>query len=135
MALFAWTPNMSVGMAKIDKEHKGLFEVINQLHTAMLEGRGSETIRAVVAHLGEYMKFHFGHEEELLRMHGYPGLDDHIKRHAVFRAKVSELETQVKAGMVALSVTTLEFLCGWLSQHILGIDNQYKDFLSTKGVK
>jgi len=134
MALFAWAPNMSVGMARIDKEHKGLFDMINQLHTAMLAGRGGEAIRPVVANLGEYMKSHFGHEEELLRMHGYPGLDDHIKRHAVFRSKVGELETQVKAGTVALSVATLEFLCAWLSQHILGIDMQYKTYLSTRGV-
>jgi hemerythrin len=43
MALFAWTQQMSVGMAKIDKEHRGLFDIINQLHTAMLGGHGNES--------------------------------------------------------------------------------------------
>jgi hemerythrin len=32
-------------------------------------------------------------------------------------------------------VSTLDFLREWLSQHILGIDMQYKDFLASKGVK
>ena len=135
MALFAWTQQMSVGMAKIDKEHQGLFDIINQLHTAMLAGRGNKTLRPVLAHLAEYTKFHFGHEEELLRMHGYLGLADHLKLHETFRTKVGELGAQVKVGTVALSVSTLEFLRDWLSKHILGVDMQYKDFLATKGVK
>jgi hypothetical protein len=58
----------------------------------------------VLAHLVDYTKFHFGHEAEVLRMHGYPGLDDHLKLHEVFRAKVGELDAQVKAGTLALSV-------------------------------
>jgi len=135
MTLFAWTQKMSVGMAKIDKEHQGLFDIINQLHAAMLAGRGNQTLRPVLANLAEYTKFHFGHEEELLRMHGYPGLADHLKLHQIFRTKLGELDTQVKAGTVALSVSTLDFLRDWLSKHILGVDMQYKDFLSTKGVK
>ena len=135
MTLFAWTQKMSVGMAKIDKEHQGLFDIINQLHAAMLAGRGNQTLRPVLANLAEYTKFHFGHEEELLRMHGYPGLADHLKLHQIFRTKLGELDTQVKAGTVALSVSTLDFLRDWLSKHILGVDMRYKDFLSTKGVK
>jgi hemerythrin-like metal-binding protein len=135
MALFAWTQQMSVGMAKIDKEHRGLFDIINQLHTAMLGGHGNEALRPVLAHLVDYTKFHFGHEAEVLRMHGYPGLDDHLKLHEVFRAKVGELDAQVKAGTLALSVPVLEFLRDWLVKHIVGSDMQYKDFMSTKGVK
>jgi hemerythrin len=135
MALFAWTQQMSVGMAQIDKEHQGLFDIINQLHTAMLGGRGNEALRPVLAHLVEYTKFHFGHEVELLRMHGYPGLADHLKLHEMFRAKVGELDAQVKAGTLALSVSVLDFLRDWLVNHIVGTDMQYKDFMSTKGVK
>jgi hemerythrin len=135
MALFNWTPKMSVGVAKIDKEHQGLFEIMNQLHEGMLAGRGHETIRPVLASLAQYTKFHFGHEEELLRTHGYPRLADHLKLHDTFRTKVGELDTQVKAGTVALSISTLDFLRDWLSKHILGIDMQYKDFLASRGVK
>jgi hemerythrin-like metal-binding protein len=67
----------------------------------MLAGRGKEVLRSVLAQLAEYTKVHFGHEEELLRMHGFPGLADHLKLHQAFRAKVSELDAQVKAGTVA----------------------------------
>jgi hemerythrin-like metal-binding protein len=135
MALFNWTPKMSVGIAKIDKEHQGLFDIMNQLHEGMLAGRGNDTLRPVLANLGQYTKVHFGDEEALLRLHGYPRFAEHLKLHEIFRAKIGELETQVKAGTVALSVSTLDFLRDWLSKHILGIDMQYKDFLTSKGVK
>jgi hemerythrin len=126
---------LSVGVGKIDKEHQGLFALMNRLHDGMLAGRGNETLRPVLAELGQYTKVHFGNEEALLRLHGYPRLAEHLKLHEVFRSKVADLEMQVKAGTVALSVSTLEFLRDWLSKHILGTDMQYKDFLASKGVK
>jgi hemerythrin-like metal-binding protein len=135
MSLFNWTPKMSVGIAKIDKEHQGLFDIMNQLHEAMLAGRGNDVFRPVLANLAQYTRVHFGDEEALLRLHSYPRLAEHLKLHETFRTKVGELETQVKGGSVALSVPTLDFLRDWLSKHILGIDMQYKDFLASKGVK
>jgi hemerythrin len=135
MALFTWTPKMSVGIAKIDKEHQGLFNSINQLHEGMLAGCGKEALGSVLVQPFRYTKIYFGHEEELLRMHGFPGLADHLELHQAFRAKVGELDAQVKAGMAALSIATLTFLRDWLAKHILGVDMQYKDFMATKGVK
>jgi hemerythrin-like metal-binding protein len=135
MVLFTWTQKMSVGMAKIDKEHQGLFDIMNQLHEGMLAGRGNDTLRSVLASLAQYTKVHFADEEALLRLHAYPRLAEHLKLHATFRAKLSELETQAKSGAVALSISTLDFLRDWLSKHILGIDMQYKDFLASKGVQ
>jgi len=135
MSLFSWTPKMSVGIAEIDKEHQGLFGIMNRLHEAMLSGQGKEALRQVLIELGQYTKDHFGREEALLRSHGYPFLADHLKLHEAFRKKITEIDAQAKAGTVALSVSTLEFLRDWLSQHILGIDMKYKDFLTSKGVK
>jgi hemerythrin-like metal-binding protein len=89
----------------------------------------------VLGELGQYTKVHFGDEETLLRLHGYSRLAEHLKLHESFRSKVADLEAQIKAGAVALSIATLDFLRDWLSKHILGTDMQYKDFLAAKGVK
>jgi hemerythrin-like metal-binding protein len=126
---------MSVGIAKFDKEHQGLFDIMNKLHEAMLSGRGKDALRPVLVELGHYTIDHFGHEEALLRLHGYPLLAEHLKIHEAFRKKITEIDAQSKAGAAALSVSTLDFLREWLSQHILGVDMQYKDFLASKGVK
>jgi hemerythrin len=135
MALFTWSDKMSVGIGKIDKEHQGLFALMNQLHEGMLGGRGKDVLGSVLGNLMQYTKSHFGNEESLLRLHGYPQLAEHLRYHEVFRKKVGDLETQFKAGTAALSVSTLEFLRDWLTKHILGIDAQYKTFLASKGVK
>jgi hemerythrin-like metal-binding protein len=135
MALVTWTPKMSVGIAKIDKEHQGLFDIMNQLHEGMLSGRGREVIGPALGNLIQYTKVHFGDEENLLRANHYPKLDEHLKMHEVFRTKVGELDAQFKSGTAALSISTLDFLRDWLSKHILGIDMQYKDFLAAMGAK
>jgi len=95
MALFSWIPKMSVGVGKIDKEHQGLFAIMNRFHDGMLAGRGNETLRPVLAELGQYTKVHFGNEETLLRSHGYSRLAEHLKLHEVFRSKVGDLETEL----------------------------------------
>lgn len=135
MALVTWTPKMSVGVAKIDKEHQGLFDIMNQLHEGMLAGKGREVIGGALGNLIQYTKVHFGDEEALLKQHQYPKYAEHLKLHETFRSKVAELDAQFKSGTAALSVSTLDFLRDWLSKHILGIDMQYRDFLAAKGVK
>ncbi len=135
MGLFNWTSQMSVGIVEFDRQHQGLFDVMNQLHEGMLAGHGTEALGGVLSDLSRYIEVHFGEEENLLREHGYPKLPEHRKMHEVFRTKVRGLEKQFKAGTAALSVPTLDFLRGWPYEHILGMDMQYKDFLAAKGVR
>jgi len=135
MALVTWTPKMSVGIAKIDKQHQGLFDIMNQLHEGMLQGRGKDVLGAAITNLSQYTKVHFSEEEALLRLHSYPKLPEHLKLHESFRQKLAELDNQFKAGTAALAVSTLDFLRDWLSKHIMVVDAQYKDFLAAKGVQ
>lgn len=135
MALFVWSEKMSVGIGKIDKEHMGLFDIMNKLHEEMLAGRGKDVLGQVLTKLLDYTKIHFGNEEALLRQHGYPGLADHIKLHEAFKQKIAELDAKLKVGNTSLAVNALDFLRDWLIKHIQGIDFQYKPFLAAKGVK
>lgn len=135
MPLVTWTPKMSVGIAKIDKQHQGLFDIINQIHDGMLQGRGKEVLGPAIANLTQYTKVHFSEEEALLRQHGYTKLPEHLKMHESFRGRLAELEAQFKAGTAALAVSTIDFLRDWLTKHIMVVDNQYKDYLQAKGVR
>jgi hemerythrin len=134
MALVTWTPKMSVGISKIDKEHQGLLDIMNQLHEGMLQGKSKNVIGASLNSLNDFARVHFGDEESLLRLHKFPGLADHLKLHETFRQKLADLNGQFKAGTAAIAVGTLDFLREWLSKHILVVDAQYKDFLAAKGV-
>jgi hemerythrin-like metal-binding protein len=135
MALVTWTPKMTVGVAKLDRQHQGLFDIMNQLHEGMLRGRGSDVLGSAITNLTQYTKVHFGEEESLLRSHGYPRLAEHLKMHETFRNKLAELDGHFKAGTAAIAVSTIDFLRDWLARHILAVDAEYKEFLNAKGVQ
>jgi hypothetical protein len=49
MALYDWNESYSVGVKTMDDQHKKLIGMINQLHDAMKEGKGSSEIGSVLS--------------------------------------------------------------------------------------
>jgi hemerythrin len=135
MALITWTDNMSVGVEKIDKEHRGLIDLINQLHSEMLAGRSKDALGTVLDKLVSYTKSHFMTEEVLFKAHGYPQAAAHKKEHDALTTKALGLQKDCKAGSVVISAPVLDFLKDWLTNHILKQDMAYKPFFAGKGVK
>jgi len=130
MALIDWTPKYSVGSAVLDQQHKVLFSLINQLHAAMLRGGREEEVQKIFFDLISYTESHFKEEETMLSRIGYPKLAPHRLQHAAFVEKVRDLNSQLLAGEFKVSIYLLGFLKTWLSEHILGTDQQYVAFLN-----
>jgi len=135
MALIAWTEKLSVGVAKIDKEHQGLVDLLNSLHDGMLAGQGKDALGPTLAKLVQYTERHFAGEEALFRLHAYPKAAEHKKEHDALTAKVKLLEIDYRSGKSALTGDLMTFLRDWLTKHIMGVDMQYKPFFAQKGVK
>jgi hemerythrin len=135
MALITWSTNMSVGIERIDREHKVLIDLINQLHGEMLAGKSKEALGTVLDKLVTYTKTHFITEETLFRTHAYPQAAAHKKEHDALTAKAVALLGDVKAGKTVISSPVLDFLKDWLTNHILKQDMAYKLFFGGKGVK
>jgi len=135
MALITWSNAMSVGVEKIDKEHRGLVDLINHLHDEMLAGKSKDNLGAILDKLISYTKTHFATEETLFRAHSYPQAVEHKKHHDALTQKVLALQTDVKSGKAVISAAVLEFLRDWLSNHVMKEDLAYKLFFAGKGVK
>jgi hemerythrin len=135
MALVSWTDGMSVGIAKIDSEHRGLIDIINQLHSEMLAGKSKDAMRAILDRLIAYTKTHFATEEMLFRTHGYPQAVEHMEEHASLTQKALVLQADLKVGKVVISAPVLDFLRNWLTSHILKDDMAYRLFFASKGVR
>lgn len=58
-----WTEDLSVGVDRIDEQHKELFEKINDLVEAIKSHTCKYKIGDVVKFLEDYVVFHFGQEE------------------------------------------------------------------------
>lgn len=134
MPLILWdNDQFSTRISIIDEQHKRLVEMINALHEAMLNRKGTPAIQDVLAQAIDYTVYHFGTEEKLMEEHHYPGLEKHRTQHNKFKEKVLEF----KNNLSTTPTVTLEFshfLRGWLLEHIMVSDKDLGIFLNHKGL-
>ena len=76
-----WTDSLLTGIREIDEQHQVLFDVSARLDLAISSGNTWSAVHFAIVELTNFMNIHFAVEEALMRLHGYPGLDDHIADH------------------------------------------------------
>ena len=129
MSIIIWLDLYSVNSPNIDSQHKRLFAMINDLHDAMIQGKGSEIVGKTLESLVDYSKVHFADEEKMLQSINYPDLPAHQTEHHTFIQRVYELQNQHRDGTIALTLPVMEFLRDWLTNHILKVDKKYAAYL------
>jgi len=135
LALIEWSDGLSVNVQEIDGEHKRLVKTINELNQAMRERKGKEALGGIVSTLADYAVTHFATEEMYFDKYLYPQREGHKTEHRAFVAKVSDFQKEYESGKIALSVEVMNFLSGWLADHIIGSDKKYSSFLNERGVR
>jgi hemerythrin len=133
--LVTWSDRYSVGIARIDAEHQKLIGLLNDLYSAMLEGRGRTVIDQVLHGMADYTQTHFANEERLMQLHRYPGYEAHKAEHENLTRQVKHLQEEARAGKPVISMEVMRFLQHWLTDHILGVDKQYSAHLRAAGVR
>lgn len=134
MALFSWNSKYSVGVAEIDRQHKVLVDLINQLHDAMINKKTKDEMGKILQGLLDYTIKHFGHEEKFFDKYQYPDRIAHKAVHKNFIKKISDFNEEFKSGRSTVSLKLLSFLKDWLVEHIQGTDPKYVPYFQDKGV-
>jgi len=117
--MFKWTKSLETGNQEIDRQHMGLFDMINLLETK----KSPEDILKTFEFLEEYIKFHFSTEERLMILSKYSKFSEHRNIHILLVHSFLSYKEQFAAGN--LDVTQLHvFLSGWLEQHIKIMDKR-----------
>jgi hemerythrin-like metal-binding protein len=131
MEKVSWKDEYSVGVAKIDRQHRHLFEIINKLIDHSGTSKDSELVSETLTEMLNYAKEHFT-TEELMQEYGYPEIGSHKEQHIYFFKTTAELSVNAlnKQSMVASEI--VEFLKMWLTLHILKCDMKYKEFFKAK---
>ncbi len=132
MALIVWDRHLEVGHPKIDAQHRSLVDAFNALHQAMKQGKGKEEVGKTLAFLANYTSEHFAMEEGLMRQYAYPAMTKHQALHQDLVAKVGDLVNKVQAGQAMVTLQVMDFLEGWLVEHIQGEDCQLSAYLRGK---
>ncbi|MBF0283936.1 MAG: hemerythrin family protein [Magnetococcales bacterium] len=132
-----WHPAFAIGHPRIDAEHQELFDRLEKLLNAALQGEASPAVAEMLDFLGFYVANHFAHEEELMEWSNYEGLGEHRAQHLLFSRNLETLKrefTQQGAYGGALSHLVAE-LTEWLTSHVLEVDQVMGAHLRRKGIR
>lgn len=127
--MFEWKDIYGVQLPSIDREHQNLFETVAELHSAMLTGRSNEIMAALLRRLARYATYHFAHEERIMEDFKIPGLDAHKAEHAAFTRQVVNFQAELERTGSVLTIKVLQFLSGWLVNHIQNSDAKITPFV------
>jgi hemerythrin len=114
---FTWREENEVFLAQIDAEHRDLFGIADGLQQAVA-GKATtaveEHLHALIAHAEE----HFSHEEWLMQSVKYSSYGWHKQQHNTARRRLKLFAPLIEGGESEAADLLLEFLEGWLRDHI-----------------
>ena len=84
------TQSFKIEIEAIDSDHRRLVEIINEITSAIDEGRAEECIH-LVPNFIEFSQRHFEREEALLNKHAYPLAEEHREHHAGLNEKMRNI--------------------------------------------
>lgn len=132
MAL-TWTPNLSVGVAAIDKQHQTLFDKANQLFEAGKNGKARDYISEMLKFLDDYTRLHFADEEKYMMSINYPGYSAQKKLHTDFISKIEKLKKDYEesGGNIIVIINANQMIVDWLVKHISIEDKKIGEFANS----
>lgn len=129
MSAIRWEETMSVGVDVIDVDHRRLVAMLDGLYEAVDADDSKEVLARTVDSLLDYTREHFRDEEEVMRRHDYPELREHMLEHQDLLRKLLTFKNKVDARELDLTLEVMDFLGGWLTNHMLGADKRLGAFL------
>ncbi|ABO22364.1 bacteriohemerythrin [Shewanella loihica] len=131
--LIEWSDALDLNLAEINRQHKTLVHLINELYYLLNNNYGLASIKRVVQGLIDYTANHFKYEETLFEQFGYPQDKQHTDSHHQLVGKVLAFQRRVEQGE-DIGDELMAFLKSWLSQHIQKEDKAYVDCFKHNGM-
>ena len=134
---FKWTPELSVGHAKLDQEHKEIQSRINELNEAICSNRTADLLFELFDSLKRDVAGHL-HAERLL-MHEHPNLipTAHEQQYLELLriCEVLKGTYELKGPSSAVVVDLQRALGQWLIRHVHLVDMEFADYLHAQRVR
>jgi hemerythrin len=127
-----WNDALSVDVDEIDEDHRRLIDLFNILSHAVADGDSAEYIDAVLEELITCTIWHFRHEERLMLLYKYDGIELHKSEHQDLIDSVKELQQKFHKANKLLTNEDIEYLEDWLTGHIYGQDMKLGFYLLNK---
>jgi len=132
MSILEWDKSLEIGHTMIDEQHKGLVQLLNDLHSAMSLGVTGADYTPIRMKLYEYSVFHFTEEEALMERSGYKLRAEHEREHNSFIEELDKLAQMTRDGSNDVGTEIFTWLADWLRGHISVTDKKLVECLKTK---
>jgi hemerythrin len=126
-----WKQDYSVGVDRIDYQHKEILNVINFTinHCSGIEEKEraffDSMIESSIKSIGE----HFSTEEKIMEETGYPELAGHREEHEKMKKDLGIIIEDIKTGRKKLDLAEIvEFLKVWILKHIPDYDKAAAEY-------
>lgn len=129
-----WSDDLSVGVEKIDEQHKALFDAVDNLYEACKAGKGRQNLEEMLNFLQNYATTHFRDEEKIQAESVYPDFQRHKELHRQFVEEFLALRKKVDdEGVTIVAVSNVySFVSNWLIRHIKLEDHKIGEFINKK---
>ncbi len=126
-SIFDFKDSYKVGIEVIDDEHKKLFEIIRRTNSIIHDKAAVDMydqMLQILSELKEYAKMHFADEEAYMERIHYEGLQGQRWSHEAFVDRLSSIHMEDidEDNQQETLEELVEFLFGWLQNHILMSD-------------
>ncbi len=126
MQQLIWNEGLSVGIERIDDDHKKIINVLEQVINAIENDCSIEQIENTFSDLENYVVQHFSYEESFMAQIGYEHLEEHKKSHQKFIRKIASLKEQLLTQDIREIAESISFyLRHWIVNHIIDEDMSY----------
>ncbi|HFP7705629.1 TPA: bacteriohemerythrin [Campylobacter jejuni] len=122
-----WDKTFSVHNAKIDEQHKKLFELAGKVEYLFDKPVYKDDVKALLAEFFNYMKDHFNDEEKYMKLIGYPDLEEHKRIHKEIIQSMIDLIKNIKSTNDLKEKLYLA-VKKWLLEHILYEDMKVEQY-------
>jgi hemerythrin-like metal-binding protein len=129
-----WDQSFSVGVRKMDEQHREIIKMINYLIENSDRSADFEPVAEVLSRMTRYANYHFKAEERLMVEYGYSDEGAQEKEHTEFKKRTASFCFESMGRETTIATEVLAYLRDWWMSHILESDMKYKAFFAGKGL-
>ncbi len=130
--LIAWDDALALDGSAIDRQHKALVDLINQLRGHLGSPDREAQVMQCLTAMYLHAKDHFWDEEAFMERIGYPDKKKHAELHREFVLKLHSLTDCCLTGEAPYA-ELLDFLVSWFQEHVTTQDVKIVAFAQSQG--
>jgi len=134
MKTIEWRDEFNINVAEIDRQHRHMAGLVNELHRAATSGQDASFVGGVLDELVAYTRDHFKTAERLMQEHDYPDYRAHKNEHDALLCKLECIARRISSGHGPVFAAEVDISADWVMVHMLGYDKPLGEYLNRRSV-